>query len=191
MAKSSKKNDFLEILMLTGFFCTVFFACFGGYFWWQKEKALEARTTASSHDKELAKLLKSQKSRDLRIQAMRIEESQRDAASLAQAIDEVLTSMGPMKPKLAEMKPNRRGSSSTGSVRAEAYTLTFESGGRLDSYVAFLQMLQTKKPHIKMSDVDLKVATRRGREASADGPEAWELKLDVVTYISDTDDKGK
>ncbi|MEM7165679.1 MAG: hypothetical protein AAF581_09455 [Planctomycetota bacterium] len=188
MAKSNKSNDFLEILMLTGFFCTVFFACFGGYFWWKKESALESRDQAHRADKALHKTLSDSKSRDLKIQDQRVKESQRDAASMREAIDEVLRQMGANKPIIADFKDNRRSGSSKGKVREEAAGITFEKGSSLRAHLAFLQRLEGQKPHIKMKRLNLS-KTRRGRDDT--NPDQWDARLDLVTYVSETDGDKK
>lgn len=188
MAKSSKGNDFLEILMLTGFFCTVFFACFGGYFWWQKEAALEARDKAHQDDKNLYKLFKDSKSREAKVRDHRVKESQRDAASMREAIDEVLRSMGSNKPVLADFKDQRRSGAKEGKVREEAAGLVFEKGARLSSHLGFLQRLEGEKPHIKMKRLRLS-RTRRGRDDT--NTDQWDANLDLVTYVSESDLKSK
>lgn len=193
MAKKSGgsgANDFLEILMLTGFFCAIFFACWGGYLLWQRSSGLETRNREFSDLKKMHEFLIEQEQRDRMVQHVRIEESKRDAGTMRAAVQEVLSSIPSSGLTIASFQDTTRRTTRGDSKIQEAEAkVIFQSARPISEHIEFLSRLKAEKPHLNVERLRLTRKTRRNEDPNAD---SWDANMDLVAYITETDgDEGE
>ncbi|MGE3165689.1 MAG: hypothetical protein AB7O52_12335 [Planctomycetota bacterium] len=185
MAKDSggKANDFLEILMLTGFFCAVFFGCWGGYLQFAKSGERERRDLENQRTSDLVKLLKEPASVQTKHDFMRRQQSQR-GGNMRADVTEVLDAMPRNNvPAIERFTERGAGGPTIPGVEKQEYKCEFQTGGTLGSYLSFLGRLKQSKPHIDVTRLEMARKTARGADDSA-GADSWDVSVQLLALVA-------
>lgn len=183
MAKDnkSKANDVLEILMLTGFFCAVFFGCWGAYLQFTKGSKREHRDLESARIADLVKLLKDPASVQAKQDFIRRQQSQR-GGNMRADVTEVIDSMGPNAPKFERFTERGAGGPTLPGVEKQEYKVEFQPGGAMRNYLAFLGRLKQMKPHIDVTRLEMtRKAARGATEAESD---SWDVSVQLLALVA-------
>lgn len=175
---AGKANDFLEILMLTGFFCAIFFACWGGYLAWDRGRKVRDRNMHQDRGKRMHEYLSAREQRDRMMDYLRIKDSERDAGTMLAAVTEVLDRMGPNRPELVGVAPGGR--TTSGTTQVHEARVTFKPGAPLRHHVTFLGALKSEKPHLNVKRLNMNRKTGRN-DADAD---TWDVSLDLIAFVT-------
>lgn len=180
MAKSGtgKANDFLEILMLTGFFCALFFACWGAYLHFSKASNLEERDRQHRNTLSVHAFLTDPNS----VRAMqdyKRKESSNRSGTVRADLDEVLDGLGSGAPKVKKLNPGSGANRNKipGLEKLE-YKALFHEGGTLRSYVMFYGRLKQLKPHIDVT----RLRMTRKKSRSDKTADTWDVNVDLLTF---------
>lgn len=181
MAKQkSKSSDFLEIVMLSGFFSALFLACWGGWLQFSKGSKIEERNRLATDLEQMSKKLQEPASKELWINNERRKTAAVEA-SLYQDLTDVLGSMGPNAPKKDKTNNLGRGrKSDVPGMKKEEMKVTFLEGTPLRQYVAMLGKFKTQKPNVTVTRL------RMNRKKAKEVTDSWSVELDLLSYTKES-----
>ncbi|MHC4936808.1 MAG: hypothetical protein ACYTGJ_11400 [Planctomycetota bacterium] len=172
MAASSKKNDFIQIVMLTFFLCSVFFAGLGIFFSAQVDGLRAERDRGIQNLATMRKELLMKEAMDVVKDERARKASAENSAEIDTAVNSVLqtTSL-----KIEDATNNGSKPVGGGQSGVLEYSFNFKfQPAPIDQILRFLGLLEVKQPHLEFSKLKL--------NASKADPNLWTLDIALITY---------